>query len=146
MSSPLASFTPEQSINLFNVCWQQWISSLQSQLPELHDGFENILNALSVAAQNDIDSPMFYFQSFTANLLDMLFQRDPLFFEELATLSERKGIPDNFSYYFEKMTPKAQDTVWVTLDSLTIWVSNVYPDYAKLVKDAKQRNEKVKQS
>lgn len=140
MSSPLAFLTPKQSIDLFNVCWQQWITSLQSQIPALHDEFDGILNAIYSATQNDADSPMYYFQSYTANLLDFLVKRDTAFFGELATLSDRRGIPENFTDHFNKLTTKQQDTIWITLESLTTWVANVYPEYATLLKQAKQRS------
>lgn len=133
----LANMSTEKSIFLFNECWKQWVISLQKQVPELHDDFEDITNGIYTLSNNDPDSPMYYFQSYTANYLDLLLKRDIKFFDELSKISNQRGIPSKFTQFFEKMSTKQQDTIWVTLTSLTIWVSNVYPEYKQLLQNAK---------
>lgn len=120
---------PQKFIHLFNTTWIQWMSSLQKQLPELHDEFNTILNKLYAARDHDPNYLMYSFQQYTAPYIQLIKQRDATYFEILCDISQRQGIPPNFKSHFAFLSDKQQDQIWVTLDTLVRFVCQVYPAY-----------------
>jgi hypothetical protein len=124
---------PQNFIHLFNTTWIQWMTSLQKQLPELHDEFDTILNKLYAARENDCNYLMFAFQQYTAPYIQLIKQRDTAYFDILCDISQRQGIPPGFKAQFQHLTTKQQDQIWVTLDTLVRFVCKVYPAYKEEV-------------
>lgn len=117
---------PATTLMCFNQAYKAWMSSLQRQLPDLHEDFELILDRLYVADANNPAYPMHVFQWYTGPYVVLMRARDAQFFDHIARESKGKSMPIAFKSHFSKLDASSQQRAWATLHYLMQLTTQVY--------------------
>lgn len=117
---------PYAKVDEFNVAYKMWMTSLQKQMPELHDDFSMILDRLHVADARDQSYPMHIFQWYTGPYTEMILKNDPAFFDAIARDSKGKSMPIAFKDHFLRLSGVQQIRAWKTLEYLMRLTAKVY--------------------
>lgn len=126
-------------ISIFNICWQEWVKGIQTQIPSIRDDLDNTLNVLYTVSINDPDKPMFLFQEYTAPYLSLMVAKDETFFQEMSLASGGNAIPLSFYHQFTSLSENDKVQIWSTLSALTSFVCQIYPEYNALMNEATKK-------
>lgn len=121
---------PRQKVEMFNAAYKAWMMSLQKQLPEMHQEFDDILDRLYVADAHDVGYPMNVFQWYTGPYVSLMQASDAAFFDHIGKDSAGKSMPVQFKDAFLSQLSELDRTrAWATLRYLMQLTAQVYPTY-----------------